>query len=379
MHRVPEVAIPERRPPGSVVLREVDVRALDPTRLEPVIGPQRMAAFEEAATVARELLDGRAVINVNSTAAGGGVAEMLQTLLAYTRGIGIDTRWVVIEGDPRFFEITKRIHNHLYGAPGDGGPLGAAERAHFESMLRVNGEELRSLVKPGDVVLLHDPQTAALASAQRESGAKVVWRCHVGRDTPNEHTQRGWAFLRPYLEDVDAYVFSRRTFAPDWADPVRVHVIPPSIDPFSTKNQALHDEATRCDPAVHRARRRHLRPHAGALPATGRLAGTGRSPRRHPADGAAASTGSTVSGTALAVGPDEGHAGRDARVRRARRSFARMRISPSLVPPCTALPMTPRLRRFFKSASRPGARCRTRLARACTWPAYPCTTPTRRQ
>ncbi len=238
-------ALPARRLPGSVVLREVDVGALDPARLEPVIGAQRMAAFDEAATVARELLDGRAVINVNSTAAGGGVAEMLQTLLAYTRGIGIDTRWMVIEGDPRFFEITKRIHNHLYGAPGDGGPLGAAERAHYESILRANGEELRSLVKPGDVLLLHDPQTAALASLRRELGAKVVWRCHVGRDTPNEHTQEGWEFLRPYLEDVDAYVFSRRAFAPVWADPARLHVIPPSIDPFSAKNQALPDEAAR--------------------------------------------------------------------------------------------------------------------------------------
>ena len=73
----------------------------------------------------------------------------------------------------------------------------------------------------------------------------MVWRCHVGCDTPNEHTQRGWEFLRPYLEDVDAYVFSRRAFAPDWADPARVHVIAPSIDPFSAKNQALPDEAGR--------------------------------------------------------------------------------------------------------------------------------------
>ena len=72
------------------------------------------------------------MLNVNSTGAGGGVAEMLQTLLAYARGAGIDARWLVIEGDPDFFAITKRIHNGLYGSPGDGGELGAAERRHYE-------------------------------------------------------------------------------------------------------------------------------------------------------------------------------------------------------------------------------------------------------
>ena len=236
---------PDADPRPTAELREVEVRAFDPSRLEPVIGAGRMAAFDAAAAAARELLHGRAVINVNSTAAGGGVAEMLQTLLAYGRGIGVDTRWFVIEGDPVFFEITKRLHNHLYGAPGDGGPLGSAERAHFESTLRGNGDELRSLVKPGDVVLLHDPQTAALVSMAHGSGAKVVWRCHVGCDVPNEYTEQGWEFLRPDLQDVDGCVFSRREFAPAWLEAPRVHVIPPSIDPFSTKNQALNDEAVR--------------------------------------------------------------------------------------------------------------------------------------
>jgi trehalose synthase len=73
----------------------------------------------------------------------------------------------------------------------------------------------------------------------RSCGAKVVWRCHVGRDAPNEHTDRGWDFLRPYIEDVDAFVFSRREFAPGWVDEERLHVIAPSIDPFSTKNREL--------------------------------------------------------------------------------------------------------------------------------------------
>ena len=106
-------------------LEEVDVQALDPARLEPLIGPERMARFERAAEATQSALSGRAVLNVNSTAVGGGVAEMLQTLLAYVRGVGVDARWLVIQGDPEFFAITKRIHNGLYGGPGDGGPLGS--------------------------------------------------------------------------------------------------------------------------------------------------------------------------------------------------------------------------------------------------------------
>ena len=94
-------------------VQEVQIQGLDPARMEPVIGPERAARFEELATMARAMLAGRAVLNVNSTATGGGVAEMLQTLLAYVRGIGIDTQWAVIQGTPDFFALTKRIHNEI--------------------------------------------------------------------------------------------------------------------------------------------------------------------------------------------------------------------------------------------------------------------------
>jgi trehalose synthase len=220
-------------------LEEVQVPALAPDRLLPLIGPERAERFEATAKAARELLAGRAVLNVNSTASGGGVAEMLRTLLAYARGAGVDAQWVVIQGDPHFFEITKRIHNNLHGAPGDGGPLGDDERRHYEEVLSANADELLALVRPRDIVLLHDPQTAGLASALARAGVIVVWRCHVGADAVNAHTDLAWAFLRPYLDDVDAYVFSRAAYAPDWADPRRTFVIPPSIDPFSAKNQPM--------------------------------------------------------------------------------------------------------------------------------------------
>lgn len=225
------------RPAG--IVREVEVEALDAARLEPLIGPDRMRRFEQIAEEAQRALAGRSVLNINSTATGGGVAEMLQTLLAYVRGAGIDARWLVIEGDPEFFAITKRIHNGLYGTAGDGGPLGDAERRHYERVTRRNADELLALVQPGDVAVVHDPQPAGVAAALASAGAHVIWRCHVGADTPNEWTRRAWDFVEPYLRDVEGYVVSRGTFAPPWAEAERVHVVQPSIDPFSAKNEAM--------------------------------------------------------------------------------------------------------------------------------------------
>ena len=223
----------------GVRLEEVHITALTPERLLPLIGPERAERFEATARAARERLAGRTILNVNSTASGGGVAEMLRSILAYVRGAGIDAQWVVIKGDPHFFEITKRIHNNLHGAPGDGGALGADERRHYEEILHANADELLALVRPRDIVVLHDPQTAGLAHALARAGVIVIWRCHIGTDATNEQSDRAWAFLRPYLEDVDAYVFTRQAYVPGWADPERTAVIPPSIDPFSPKNQEM--------------------------------------------------------------------------------------------------------------------------------------------
>src|SRR6185503_18037292 len=123
-----------------------------------------------------------------------------QTLLSYARGAGVETHWLVIEGDPRFFEITKRLHNHLYGTPGDGGPLSTSERHDYEETIQRNVTGLLASIRAGDIVVLHDPQTAGLAAAVRRAGATVVWRCHVGIDLPNEYSDRGWEFVRPYVD-----------------------------------------------------------------------------------------------------------------------------------------------------------------------------------
>src|SRR6478735_8315892 len=195
--------------------------------------------LERTAGHARELLAGRVVWNLNSTAQGGGVAEMLQVLLAYGRGAGVDTRWLVLEGDPDFFLITKRLHNMLHGSPGDGGGLGPAQRAHFLEVSQANASVATSMVRPGDVVLLHDPQTAGLVAPLKERGASVTWRCHVGSGMVTEETEAAWEFLRPLIEPADAWVFSRPSYVPEWLPPDRARIIAPSIDPFSTKNVLL--------------------------------------------------------------------------------------------------------------------------------------------
>jgi trehalose synthase len=188
------------------------------------------------------LLAGRTIWNVNSTATGGGVAEMLQVLVGYITDLGIPISWLVITGDAEFFAITKRLHNQIHGDPA-GGPLGAAEAHHYTRMLTANAAELLGRIAPGDVVLLHDPQTAGLAGPLAQAGARVVWRCHIGADWENDATRAGWDFLRPHLTSAHGYVFSRRDYAPAWLPEEKVSIIPPSIDPFSPKNQDL-DQAT---------------------------------------------------------------------------------------------------------------------------------------
>jgi trehalose synthase len=222
-------------------MREVPVAPVALERLAGQLEPARVDRLTAQAQLARPLLQDRVVWNVNATASGGGVAEMLQTLLAYGRGAGVDTRWLVLDGTPEFFTVTKRLHNMLHGSAGDGGRLGADEKATYERVLAGNAESLRQVVGAGDIVLLHDPQTAGLVQPLLDGGAHVVWRCHIGSDTGNELTERGWEFLRGYVEPAPATVFSREAYAPDWTRTGRVWVIPPSLDPFSAKNVDLTD------------------------------------------------------------------------------------------------------------------------------------------
>ncbi len=221
-------------------MHEVAIRPLPLERLMTALTPERAEHVVASAERARRTFGDRTVWHVNATAQGGGVAEMLQVLLAYGTGADVPNRWLVLDADPEFFAITKRIHNLLHGSPGDGGGLGDAEHAHYRAVLAANLHDMLGLITPGDLVVLHDPQTAGLVDGLHDAGARVVFRSHVGRDQPDEHTERAWSFLRPYVEHADAFVFSRRVYAPDWIDDdQQLVVIPPSIDPFSAKNREL--------------------------------------------------------------------------------------------------------------------------------------------
>jgi trehalose synthase len=149
---------------------------------------------------------------------------------------------LVIDGPPEFFALTKRIHNRLHGTQGDGGALDQEARQLYERVLADNAAAFADRVHEGDVVILHDPQTAGLIEAMHAEGAAVIWRCHVGLDDPNDLTRQAWDFLLPYVEQADAYVFSRESFAWEGLDRERLVVIAPSIDVFAPKNIDLDPE-----------------------------------------------------------------------------------------------------------------------------------------
>ena len=220
---------------------EVPPRSLD--LLAPFVSEQRRSAIAEAAQTVSQALQGRTVININSTARGGGVAELVQGLCGYAKGAGVDSRWLVIDGDSEFFRITKRIHNNLHGEPGDGGPLGETERSHYERVLARNATAIRAQVQTGDIVILHDPQTAGMAEAMLLAGARVIWRSHIGHEQHDAFVTGAWEFLRPYVQQADLCIFSLPEYAPTWLDPAAIRIINPSIDPASSKNTDISASA----------------------------------------------------------------------------------------------------------------------------------------
>ena len=208
-----------------------------------IAGEDRLRSLGREAAEIRGILGPRAIWNINSAGSGGGVAEMLRSLLRYARGLAVDVRWLVLEGPPEFFRITKRVHNALHGTRGDGSPIGAEQAHVFERVSQENAILVDALVRPGDLVICHDPQSAGLVPHLIGKGARVAWRCHIGYELHDEEVDRGWNFLRRYLEHVPLAVFSRAAYAPPWLRGKRTMVLPPNIDPFSAKNQSM-DEAT---------------------------------------------------------------------------------------------------------------------------------------
>jgi trehalose synthase len=176
-------------------------------------------------------LKGKVIQNVNSTAVGGGVAEILSRMINLLRQLGVDARWDVIKGDEKFFNITKKMHNALHGVDVE---VSLKELMYFQEVNRQNAKEMDLC---GDILFIHDPQPIALVEQKETLGKKWVWRCHIDFTTPKEEVM---AFLKLYIEKYDSAVFSAPAFARKLSIPQIL--ISPSIDPLSDKNRELPQE-----------------------------------------------------------------------------------------------------------------------------------------
>jgi trehalose synthase len=193
----------------------------------------------EALSAAQAALDGHTVWQVNSTCGGGGVAELLYAFLRRHNELGIPTRWLVAGASAEFFAVTKRLYYKLYGTDEDTAPLSAAERDLYGRTTKMHALEALQFVSPGDIVVLHDPQTLGMAETLVAAGVRVIWQCHLGCVDPNPWTSQVWEFLGDDLFAPDGYVFCHPRHVYDALDPSRVRVILPAIDPASPKNRPL--------------------------------------------------------------------------------------------------------------------------------------------
>jgi trehalose synthase len=181
-------------------------------------------------------LAGARILHINATSYGGGVSELLRSSVPLLRDLGLAVDWKVIAGGDSFFEATKALHNGLQGA--SQAPT-EEEKAAWLDCARDNVHEIDGGY---DFIVVHDPQPAALRGMYGKGDARWVWRCHIDTSEPNPET---WAFLRPYLAEFDAAVFTMPEFVPPDLPVARVRTIAPAIDPLSPKNFELADETAR--------------------------------------------------------------------------------------------------------------------------------------
>jgi trehalose synthase len=234
--------MPSPNAPWTAMPLELNTVALSSASIEPfreLLEPGEWETFVRTMRGVVAQLHDRTIWNINSTAHGGGVAEILDWEIPYERDIGMDSRWLVIQGDTRFFTFTKRLHALLHGVAADGSAITSAERTHYEQTLARNVETLAGRLRSGDVVILHDPQTAGLIPYLVRHGCCVVWRCHIGVDQPNQIARDAWQFLLPAVGAAHATVFSRRAYVWEGLDEGKVEIIPPAIDAFTPKNQEI--------------------------------------------------------------------------------------------------------------------------------------------
>ncbi len=194
--------------------------------------------FMEQAQDPIDSLKGSTIWMINSTAIGGGVAEMLPSQMRILRELGVSIEWLVIEAKKEaFFDLTKRIHNAIHGS--GKGVFTGEDRKIYEEVNRNNLAKALELIKDGDIVVVHDPQPMPLAAMiKKEKRVAIIWGCHIGLEEDTKVTDAVWKFLEPYTDDYDHFVFSLPSYVPK---PLKnkTSIIPPAIDPLSHKNREL--------------------------------------------------------------------------------------------------------------------------------------------
>ncbi len=214
------------------MLHKVDVGTRSLRAYRGIVPDETIEELREAAKPLR----GLRVLHLNATPYGGGVSELLRSLVPLMNDLGMRTEWEVISGDQRFFSATKAIHNGLQGSD-----LGITleEEAAYEMTSRENAARLET---ESDIVFVHDPQPVALRALHGRDQARWIWRCHIDTSAPNPQV---WEIVRGYLEGYDAAVFTMREFVPPGLPIARVEAIPPAIDPLSPKNIPLQEKVAR--------------------------------------------------------------------------------------------------------------------------------------
>jgi len=187
---------------------------------EPVITDLRLLA---------QKLKGRKIVHVNSTAIGGGVAEILNRMNPLLKELGVESSWQVIKGGERFFEVTKKFHNALHGKKTE------ITKDDFGVFIENGQKNAEEMATDADIMFIHDPQPITLINKKKDN--RWIWRCHVDVSRPQDDL---WRFLEEYIQRYDAAVFSAPSFAQKLA--IRQILIAPSIDPLSDKNRELPEE-----------------------------------------------------------------------------------------------------------------------------------------
>jgi len=208
------------------MLDKVELEEKDLSAYRAVVGDDTIEEIHRLA----EPLQGARVVHVNATAFGGGVAEMLQTLVPLMREAGLDAEWRVIEGADEFFDVTKACHNGLQGA----------DVAFTDEMKQIwkdyNRKNAEAFEGDYDFVIMHDPQPAGLRHYHENSGARWIWRCHIDTSEPNPDF---WGFFAPFINEHDAGVFTMEQYVGPGVDFEELAIITPTIDPLAAKNAAM--------------------------------------------------------------------------------------------------------------------------------------------